>query len=41
MDEPEEFSPYDERSSVEVEAAEVPARSFDNEAADFDSEDGC
>lgn len=33
-----DFPPYDERSSVEVEANEVPADSFDDEAADFDTE---
>ena len=43
MDEPE-FSPYDERSSVEVEGNEVPADSFDEASADFEAEgdpDGC
>jgi hypothetical protein len=34
----DEFPPYDEWSSVEVEAAEVPSNAFDPEAADFNSE---
>jgi len=40
----DDFPPYDERGSVEVEADEVPADAFDPEAADFEAEgdpDGC
>lgn len=34
----DEFPPYDEWSSVEVEAAEVPSNAFDPAAADFEAE---
>jgi len=34
----DEFPPYDEWSSVEVEAAEVPSDAFDPAAANFEAE---
>jgi hypothetical protein len=36
--EDQQFSPYNERDSVKVEADEVPADSFDPAAADFERE---